>query len=59
MLDQKPLTDSTLTDPDQLRNELVEARLNGYAVDNGEIKKSAERISELLGCRKQGKRFIH
>lgn len=94
MLDQKPLTDSTLTDPEQLRNELVEARLNGYAMDNGEIepglicigapifdmtchvraavsiagpsyrmqadqafitgeiKKSAERISELLGCRK-------
>lgn len=94
MLDQKPMTDSTLTDPEQLRDELVKARLNGYAMDNGEIepglicigapiydmtghvraavsiagpsyrmqadqavitdevKKSAERISALLGYRK-------
>lgn len=94
MLDQKPLTDTTITDPSQLRDELVKARLNGYALDNGEIepglicigapiydlaghvraavsiagpnyrmkvdeafitgevKKSAERISALLGYRK-------
>lgn len=37
MLDQKPMTDSTLTDPEQLRDELVKTRLNGYAMDNGEI----------------------
>lgn len=37
MLDQKPLTDTTITDPNQLRDELVKARLNGYALDNGEI----------------------
>ncbi|MEA4941948.1 MAG: IclR family transcriptional regulator [Oscillibacter sp.] len=94
MLDQKPMTDTTLTDPEQMRDELVKARLNGYAMDNGEIepglicigapifdmtghvraavsiagpsyrmqadqafitgeiKKSAEQISELLGYRK-------
>lgn len=37
MLDQKPLTDTTITDPNQLRDELVKARLNGFALDNGEI----------------------
>ena len=33
----RPLTDSTITDPDRLRDELVQARLNGYAMDVGEI----------------------
>ena len=37
LLDQKPLTDSTITQPEQLRDELVRARLNGFAMDNGEI----------------------
>ena len=32
-----PLTSNTITDPDQLRSQLVQARLNGYAMDDGEI----------------------
>lgn len=32
-----PLTDATITDPERLREELARVRLNGYAVDNGEI----------------------
>lgn len=32
-----PLTDSTITDPDQLRTELAQDRVRGYAMDNGEI----------------------
>ncbi len=37
MKDQTPMTESTLTSPEQLREELVKARLYGYAMDNGEI----------------------
>ena len=33
----KPLTDSTITDPDSFREELVRARTQGFAMDNGEI----------------------
>ena len=33
----KPLTNSTITDPEQLRRELAFAKLHGYAIDNGEI----------------------
>ena len=33
----KPLTENTITDPEKLRDELVQARLRGYALDNGEI----------------------
>ena len=33
----KPLTENTITDPEKLRGELVQARLKGYAMDNGEI----------------------
>ena len=33
----KPLTENTITDPGKLRGELVQARLRGYAMDNGEI----------------------
>ena len=33
----RPLTDRTITDPERLRDELVQARLNGYAMDVGEI----------------------
>ena len=32
-----PLTSNTITDSDQLRSQLVQARLNGYAMDDGEI----------------------
>lgn len=32
-----PLTENTITDPERLREELVRARLDGYAMDNGEI----------------------
>ena len=32
-----PLTSNTITDSDQLRSQLVQARLNGYAMDEGEI----------------------
>lgn len=31
------LTEKTVVDPDRLREELVQARINGYAMDNGEI----------------------
>lgn len=37
MTTAKPLTEATITDPNQLREELVQARLCGYAMDNGEI----------------------
>ena len=37
MKDIPPLTAATITDPDKLRTELAEARLKGYAIDNGEI----------------------
>jgi len=33
----QPLTGNTITDPAQLRVELAKARLNGYAMDDGEI----------------------
>lgn len=33
----KPLTDRTITDPERFREELVQARVQGYAMDNGEI----------------------
>lgn len=33
----RPLTDSTITDPDRFRAELVQARTQGYAMDDGEI----------------------
>lgn len=94
MKNQTPMTETTITNSEQLREELVKARINGYAMDNGEIeqglicigapiydmtghvraavsiagpnyrmksdeafitsevKKSAERISALLGYRK-------
>lgn len=32
-----PLTKKTITDPDRLRLQLNQARLNGYAMDDGEI----------------------
>ena len=32
-----PLTENTITDPQRLRSELVQARLRGYAMDEGEI----------------------
>ena len=35
--DCKPLTDQTIVTPQQLLEELAQARLNGYAMDNGEI----------------------
>lgn len=35
-----PLTKKTITDPDLLRAQLIQARLNGYAMDNGEIEES-------------------
>lgn len=37
MKDQIPMTETTITNSEQLREELVKARLNGYAMDNGEI----------------------
>lgn len=33
----RPLTENTITDPDQLRQALVLARTRGFAVDDGEI----------------------
>jgi DNA-binding IclR family transcriptional regulator len=33
----RPITSSTITDPEQLRKELAFAKVHGYAVDNGEI----------------------
>lgn len=33
----RPLTDHTILDPERLRAELVQARTQGYAMDNGEI----------------------
>lgn len=33
----RALTENTITDPERLREELVQARLRGYAMDNGEI----------------------
>lgn len=33
----RPLTANTITDPDRLRSELVQAKLQGFAVDRGEI----------------------
>ncbi len=33
----RPLTANTITDADRLREELVQARLQGYAMDQGEI----------------------
>lgn len=90
----KPLTENTISDPKLLRDELVRARMDGYAMDRGEIeqglicigapirdvsghvcaavsiagpdyrmtqdqeeiiqqvKRAAENISGLLGCRK-------
>lgn len=33
----KPLTDKTIVSPDHLRAELAQARINGYATDDGEI----------------------
>ena len=33
----RPLTDHTILDPERLREELVQARTQGYAMDNGEI----------------------
>lgn len=32
-----PLTANTITDPERLRSELLQAKLQGFAVDNGEI----------------------
>ncbi|MEA4894182.1 MAG: IclR family transcriptional regulator [Oscillospiraceae bacterium] len=37
MADIKPMTDNSITDSVQLRDQLVRARLDGYATDNGEI----------------------
>jgi DNA-binding IclR family transcriptional regulator len=37
MVRQPPLTDFTITSPDQLRQELVDTRLRGWAMDNEEI----------------------
>ena len=36
---QEPLTGNTISDSVRLRNELIAAKLNGYASDNGEIEK--------------------
>ncbi|QAT50073.1 IclR family transcriptional regulator [Caproiciproducens sp. NJN-50] len=33
----KPMTPKTITDPNQLREQLIRAKLDGYAMDNGEI----------------------
>ena len=33
----KPLTDRTITSPERLRAELAQARMRGYAIDDGEI----------------------
>ena len=33
----KPLTDRTISSPERLRAELAQARLYGYAIDDGEI----------------------
>ncbi len=33
----RPLTDRTVIEPEQFRRELARARLDGYAIDNGEI----------------------
>lgn len=37
MKDRAPLTARSIVDPDRFRDELARARLNGYAMDNGEI----------------------
>lgn len=35
--EMKPLTDKTIVSADRLRAELAQARINGYAIDDGEI----------------------
>lgn len=53
MIAAEPFTENTIVDPEVLRKQLAEARINGFAMDNGEIEQGliciAAPIYDMMG----------